>query len=190
MRQLHVQFATHAVFVAALVLTGCDGQDRSASSDSAGAQTDRPPSPWSFREGAAIVSVSEDQDDPNLVAAIAKARATSAEARQNWLKADETQRQNWYIKWAAPTADQSVEHVWVQPINWSQFRVEGRLVNAPVRELIDGKAEGDVVSFPIEELSDWIHAANATSGAIDFNAPYEGGYTVKLLQQKFGSPRR
>ena len=133
------------------------------------------------------MSVPEDQDDPNLVAAIAKARATSAEARQNWLKADETQRQSWYIKWAAPTTDQSIEHVWVQPINWSQFRVEGRLVNAPVRELVNGKGQGDLVDFPVDELSDWIRYTS-TSASGDQRATFEGGFTISALQMKFGDP--
>lgn len=171
----------------ALACAGCDGND-SASNLEPATRPAPPPSPWLKHGESTFVAVADAPEDREMSAAIAQARSTAAQAQQRWSKADQAERQRWFIKWAAPTADQSIEHVWVQPAYWSQFRIEGVLVSDPVRELTDGKAQGDVVSFSVEELSDWIHLNIAPTGAIDFNAPHEGGFTVKILQQRFGKP--
>jgi uncharacterized protein YegJ (DUF2314 family) len=173
----------------ALACAGCDGNDAASNLEPA-TRPAPPPSPWLKHGESTFVAVPDAPEDHQMIAAIAQARSTAGQAQQRWSQADQTERQRWFIKWAAPTADQAVEHVWVQPINWSPFRIEGTLVSEPVRELMDGKAQGDLVSFPVEELSDWIHLNSPPNGAIDFNAPHEGGFTVKVLQERFGPPRR
>jgi hypothetical protein len=85
-----------------------------------------------------------------------------------------------------PTADSLTEHVWVQPINWSPFRVEGVLLSKPLRPLECGRSAGELVSFPIDELADWLHYA--ADPATNPDAPFEGGFTVKTLEQTYGRP--
>jgi hypothetical protein len=83
-------------------------------------------------------------------------------------------------------AAEPAEHVWVQPINWSPFRIEGVLLSEPVHALDSGRTTGEIVSFPIDELSDWIHFA--ADPATNPDAPFEGGYTVTVLEEEYGRP--
>jgi len=71
-------------------------------------------------------------------------------------------------------------------LNWSPFRVEGILATTPITELECGKIAGDLVSFPIEELTDWMR----DTGRKDANGEpvVEGGYTTKALAKRFGNP--
>lgn len=117
-------------------------------------------------------------DDLVLSAAIDKARATADETRGRWVAATPEQRSRWAVKWAAPTADGGVEHVWVRPVNWSAYRIEGVLDSPPQSPLACGKTTGELVGFPIEELSDWIYAADG-----DFAGRREGGFTIEALEK-------
>jgi uncharacterized protein YegJ (DUF2314 family) len=134
---------------------------------------------------ANVVQIPED--DAELTAAIAEARRTAEDARTKWSNANAAGRERWWVKWAAATDDGNFEHVWVQPINWSPFRVEGVLISPPVNTLATGKSAGDIVSFPIEELSDWMHL-RAGSSLNDFNKLYDGGFTVKVLENRQSQP--
>jgi uncharacterized protein YegJ (DUF2314 family) len=110
------------------------------------------------------------------------ARATAGRARQRW-RADPAGRGSWAVKWASPTVDGGVEHVWVQPLAWSRFRVEGRLTSPPRLPLACGRQAGDLVSFPAEELSDWVHLLDGT-----VDGRREGGYTIDVLVRRHGPP--
>ena len=135
-----------------------------------------------------------------LDAAMADARSTLDDARQRWSVAKPDERALWAVKWAAPlpldssnqpsvdshlpsahgqqpTIDSLNEHVWVQPINWSPFRIEGVLLSQPIRLLDCGRNAGELVSFPVDELADWLHYA--ADPATNPEAPFEGGFTVK-----------
>jgi uncharacterized protein YegJ (DUF2314 family) len=74
-----------------------------------------------------------------------------------------------------------VEYLWVTPLHWSPFRVEGRLANPPQRELPGGAQLGDIVSFPAEQFVDWVHF---TEQRVD--GPREGGFTIDVLEDRFG----
>jgi uncharacterized protein YegJ (DUF2314 family) len=120
-----------------------------------------------------------------------QARATAEQARQKWLYTAADDRPRWSVKWAAPLAGnvtERTEHVWVSPVHWSPFRIEGVLASTPVNDLACGKHLGELVSFPIEELSDWIHFANVPAANADPTAPHEGGFTVQLLTEEYGNP--
>ena len=93
------------------------------------------------------------------------------------------QKKRWAIKWAAPTAEDQIEYVWVRPVAWSSHRIEAVLANTPLNELMCGKTKGDYVSFPIEQMADWIRFLSD-----DFQGHYEGGYTLKILTERYGSP--
>ncbi len=151
--------AFHAIIAAVtgsmvLVNAGCEQGDRGASA---------PPPPPAPQEATApdptdgMVAVPDEQHDPQLVAAIRRARDTADTARQRWLETPPTQRDRWAVKWRAPTAGGGFEHVWVRPVRWSRFRIEGVLASAPRGELESARVLGELVVFPFEELSDCIY---------------------------------
>ncbi len=142
---------------------------------------------WQNENDSEVVAIPHESDDKELVAAIAEARRTADAARTRWTAASPDERNRWSVKWAAPTANDEVEHVWVQPINWSAFRIEGILLSKPVAELANARTLGEIVSFPIDELTDWLHFTSSNPNPTSAD-PHEGGYTVKLLEARFGKP--
>ena len=140
-------------------------------------------SQWRQEGPTTLVALPGGEEDAELAAAIAEARTTAEEARLRWQIVSPAEHDHWAIKWVAPTRDGRVEHVWVRPESWSRFRIEGRLLSSPVTELECGKLAGELVSLPIEGLSDWIYLPDG-----DFNGRREGGFTVRLLEQRYGVP--
>ncbi len=138
-------------------------------------------SAWRTDEDGPTVAV--PPEDAELAAAVERARATVQEARTRWLASSGDDRERWGIKWAAPTADGTIEHLWVVPVTWTRFRVEGRLANQPQRELECGRNAGELVSFPADELSDWVHFLQGRA-----DGPREGGFTMELLERRYGRP--
>lgn len=118
-----------------------------------------------------------------LSAAIEQARRTAEEARERWSTSPAHEHDRWAVKWAAPLAEvpasdpaETVEYVWVRPVHWSPFRVEGVLASDPVHELESGRTLGELVSFPIEELADWVRYHTD-----DVDGPRDGGFTIDAL---------
>ncbi len=140
-------------------------------------------SAWRTVGGSERVAAPPVGTDPELAGAIEQARSTAAEARGKWASGAEEARIGWAIKWAAPTADGGVEHIWVRPTSWTRHRIEGWLANPPQAELACGRVQGDLVSFPAEELSDW---ARFTDGSREH--PVEGGFTIRVLEARYGQP--
>ena len=118
-----------------------------------------------------------------MEAAIAEARSTAEEARRRWSAASPRERSGWAVKWAAPTAEGTDEHVWVTPVSWSPFRIEGVLSSAPEGDLLCGRVQGQIVGFSTDELSDWVLLLD---GRIDGRR--EGGFTIVVLERHFGPP--
>jgi len=157
------------------------------------------PSPWQSNGDGWRIALPEHAQDEELADVIAQARLTASDARERWLKTPESERDNWAVKWAAPldfVFDENndddvggdgeyaaVEHVWVRPLHWSPFRIEGVLISDPVNKLHKGRVRGDLVSFPIEELSDWVHFIDG-----DAQGRREGGFTIDALEAKYGKP--
>lgn len=175
-----------------LLLAACDRHKPADTAPPvrASAAREKPPA-WRVENHSLVVAVRDEASDPELLAAIIKAKATSEDARVRWNAANAQERAHWAVKWAAPLAEpangRQAEHVWVKPVNWSPFRIEGVLASEPVDELANGKSLGDLVSFPVDELSDWIHLT-AEGAANDFSGPHEGGFTMKVLEERFGRP--
>lgn len=176
-----VQSAALIAFSAVATLAGCmDQQPQSQTPSSAASNAPQPSSDADYVIGVA-------PDDAEMNAAIAQARATAEDARIRFAAASRKDRDRWSVKWASPTVDDDVEHIWVSPINWSPFRVEGWLASEPVQELACGKKFGEIVSFPIEELSDWVCFTGPTPEP-DMDGPFEGGYTMKVLRNRMNQP--
>jgi uncharacterized protein YegJ (DUF2314 family) len=168
----------------ATFLSGCADQRESEPSP----HEARPrPSQWSQQNGSHVVAVPGEARDAQLAAAIAQARATAPDARLRWLGSSPEERQRWAVKWAAPTTGDSIEHVWVRPVNWTRFRIEGVLATQPINELAGGKSLGELVSFPIDELSDWALFASS-NGGMNFQRTIDGGFTMRLLEERYGRP--
>ena len=166
-----------------VILTGCEpGDDPNQATIFVPVQP-KLPEAWHALENALVVSLSEEALDDELRAAMDVALASVDQERENWLKSSEEQKQRWAIKWGASTADSRIEYVWVRPLAWSQHRIEGVLANSPLNELTCGKILGDLVSFPVEEMADWISFLHD-----DFSGPYEGGYTLEILTERYGTP--
>ncbi len=139
-------------------------------------------SAWRIIDGSAATAAAAA--DPELAAAIARARSTAGDARQRWATDSAADRRSrWAVKWAAPTTEGGVEHVWIRPTSWSHHRIEGWLASPPQSPLACGRIAGELVSFPAEELSDWVHF---TDGTIE--GPRQGGFTIELLQRRHGQP--
>ena len=177
-------FKLSRLYIAAgtfILLNGCGEQSAAPTP----AQPKEIRSQWTTVNGSTVVGV-DDQTDAELSEAMKQARASAETARARWTAAPEAERERWAIKWIAPLTDGAVEHVWVKPLNWSPFRVEGVLLSKPTAELQCGKAQGEIVSFPIDELSDWIYYTDASAPLSQ--GQFEGGFTVKALESRFGRP--
>ncbi|MDY7107260.1 MAG: DUF2314 domain-containing protein [Planctomycetota bacterium] len=174
---------------------GCEQRPAPDASDMAAPRTadddTQPRSDWRRVDDSPQVALEADADDEALAAAIARARATAERARLRWRATPTDEREGWAIRWAAPTADDGLEYLWVEPIHWSRHRVEGRLANPPQRELACGKHLDDLVSFPIEQLADWIappgegisEPGDAERAAGETRT---GGFTVRLMEKRYG----
>ena len=182
---------THAIMAAmtlrcllvAIVLAAAGCEERPAIAPAEPPLTLTPDgSAWRSIDGSQRVAATQDID-PELAAAIVKARSTAAEARAKWASELGAGRTNWAVKWAAPTSEGGVEHVWVRPTSWTVHRIEGWLSSPPQSPLACGRVRGDLVSFPAEALSDW---ARFTPGA--WEHPVEGGFTIRVLEARYGRP--
>ncbi len=139
-------------------------------------------SAWRTIDGSATAATGAA--DQEMAAVIAQARSTAKDARERWAALGAANRAGWAVKWAAPTIEGGVEHVWIRPTAWSRHRIEGWLASPPQNPLACGRFVGELVSFPAEELSDWVQF---TDGTVE--GPRQGGFTIELLEQRHGQPR-
>ncbi len=141
-------------------------------------------SDWVALDGSLVVSLPETEvPDEELLNATDEAHVAAIQAREDWRNTPPEQRTRWAIKWAAPTFDNRIEQVWVCPVVWTEHRIEGILANRPRNELACARTMGERVSFPAEQMTDWLHYR--TDDPAD---GFEGGFTVKVLTKRFGTP--
>lgn len=188
-RVFHRTFQSLAVVGVFASLSACDpASPQTQPPTSNPAQEPAKPVLWKRVQDSTVVAVDDVATTRSLEIATAEARRTVSDARQRWMLAKPAERSLWAVKWAAPLASASAsgdasatEHVWVQPVNWSPFRIEGVLLSSPTAPLECGRSRGEIASFPIDELTDWIHFASEAP-----DAAFEGGYTVRVLEEKYG----
>lgn len=179
-----------------VALGGCrEGRDGGSSEPAAPEQ--RPG--WDVSGDRTIVGVADEEMRRALNEARRQAQRTLDDARQRWSASPAEERGHWAIKWAAPVqrdggADGSLppatvdlEHVWVIPVTWTRWRIEGVLASSPLRTI--GYDRGDLVGFSVDEVADWVHTMD---GPVDraLNGRREGGFTVDVLERAFGQPTR
>ena len=160
---------------------GCEPLEESETSDPVSVSQEKP-SQWKLLENATVVSLPDDTIDSELEEAMAEARNTAFGQSETWRNTRPELQDRWAIKWAAPTAEDRVEYVWVRPVSWTRHRIEKILANSPQNELACAKTLGEPVSFPAAQLADWLHFQTE-----NFEGPYEGGFTVSILNERFGS---
>ncbi len=139
-------------------------------------------SPWRTAEDSTLLAVPAEQAAA-LSRAIDLARASAADASELWAAADPRARGRWAVKWEAPTADRSLEYVWVRPLSWDRHRIEGVLASPPQRPLQCDRVAGELVAFPVSELADWVHYVDGSP-----DGRREGGFTIDALEARFGQP--
>ena len=125
-------------------------------------------SPNSQSDGTGIIDVADD--DAEMNAAIAKAQESFNFFEDNW----ETMDSDGYsVKFALPTADGQLEHIWFSPTRITGNQVTGECANDP-RGIPDLKL-GDVKTVNRSKVSDWM--------IIDGDKCY-GGYTIRVLRKQ------
>ncbi len=182
MRSSGVMIPRYLLVAVVLAVAGCEERPAIAPAEPRLSSTPDG-SAWRRLDGSERVAAPPVETDPELAAAIEQARSTAAAARRKWASQPEEARTNWAVKWAAPTSDGGVEHVWVRPTSWTVHRIEGWLASPPQAALACGRIQGDLVSFPAEALSDW---ARFTEGS--WEHPVEGGFSIRVLEARYGRP--
>jgi uncharacterized protein len=72
-----------------------------------------------------------------------------------------------------------VEHMWISDVNFDGRRVSGVLLNSPNSLLTI--QEGDAVSMPLAEISDWMYT---------MQDDVYGGFTIDLMRSRMGRSER
>ena len=133
-----------------------------------------------FSLGCGAPSVSEDPvvnaDDPvvhvdgsnvEMKEAITTARKTFDQFVENW---ESMPNDSVSIKFALPTNDGELEHIWFEPTKITDTEITGICGNDPAK--VDGLKYGDTRTFERSELTDWM---------ILQGKKCYGGYTIRVL---------
>ena len=167
-----------------LLIAGCDEQPQQAPQQA----TSRTPQATSVKDEWIVLSTewmqATNQDmlevlEDDLEVAISRARQAEPRARRLWASTPEDQKDRWAVLWGKgrgssildPESPQ-IEYLWVIPIRWNQFRIEGMLASHPLSD--EQLKPGELIAFASEDLADWIHEPEV--------GDVEGGYTIKVLR--------
>ena len=110
------------------------------------------------------------EDDPAMIAAIETAKKTLVFFENNWrtMKSD-----GYSLKFALPTTDGELEHIWFSPTEIQGDKITGECANNPVK--IPGLKAGDTRTVNRSDVSDWMIVVG--------NRCY-GGYTIRVLTER------
>ncbi len=112
-----------------------------------------------------VVKVEHDNEKMN--AAMEKARDTFPLFLRNWKTMPNDGAS---VKIAVPTPDDSLEHIWFEPITITNDEVTGTCANDPAN--VPGLKYGDKRTFKRSDISDWM---------IMVGRKCYGGYTIRVL---------
>lgn len=111
-----------------------------------------------------------DDDDAEMNKAIEMARETFSKFEQNWKR---PANENVSVKFAVPTDDGEVEHIWFSPISITEDEITGACANLPER--VTGLGLGEMRTLDRSTISDWM--------IINGGRCY-GGYTIRVLAKR------
>ncbi len=75
--------------------------------------------------------------------------------------------------------DSPVEHMWVDSVNFDGVEIDGILISSP--NWLKSVREGETVSFPLEQLGDWICVLDGI---------VYGSYTIQVLRSRMNERER
>lgn len=141
---------TVSLLLAIVLFMGCDGS------------TGGGPAP------SGVVNI--EDDDAEMNAAIDTAKNTFEFFEKNW----QTMESDGYsLKFALPTTDGELEHIWFSPTKIQGDRITGECANAPAN--IPDLKIGDVRTVSRNDISDWMIVVG--------NRCF-GGYTIRVLASR------
>ena len=114
--------------------------------------------------------VSVEDDDPEMINAIATAQQTFNFFEENWRTMD---CDGHSLKFAMKTSDGGIEYIWFNPIQIEDDKITGRCANHPVN--IPNLSVGDTRTVPRSDVSDWM---------IVKGKKCYGGYTIRVLAKR------
>jgi uncharacterized protein YegJ (DUF2314 family) len=114
--------------------------------------------------------INVEDDDPEMIAAIQTARNTFGFFESNW---ESMESDAYSVKFALPTHDGQLEHIWFTPTSVQGDQITGVCANDP--EKIPGLKIGDTRTVTRDDLSDWM---------IVVGNKCFGGYTIRVLAER------
>lgn len=128
--------------------------------------------------------ISVESDDFEILNAMRKARETFPEFVQaveaDWNRAIPVLESAMVKAYFADShGGENGEHMWVQFEGYEAGRIRGTLISRPAH--VDSVTEGDRVSFPLPNLSDWLYVEDGVA---------RGAYTVKILRMRMSEAER
>lgn len=119
---------------------------------------------------AARPVVNVEDDDAEMVEAIETAKKTLVFFENNW----RTMKNDGYsLKFALPTNDGGLEHIWFSPSKIEGKKITGKCANDPVS--VPGLKFGDIRTVNRSDVSDWM---------IVVGNKCFGGYTIRVLADR------
>jgi len=112
-----------------------------------------------------IINVGEENEEMND--AINTARKTFHQFLEKW---ETMPNDGASVKFGVPTSDDSLEHIWFQPVKITDTEITGICGNDPAK--VPGLKLGDERTFKRSEMTDWM---------ILDGAKCYGGYTIRVL---------
>ena len=114
--------------------------------------------------------VNVEDDNPEMLAAIRTAKETFGFFEENW----KTMENDGYsLKFALPTSDGELEHIWFSPTSIQGDSITGECANDPVR--VPGLKIGDTRTVTWDDVSDWM---------IVVGNKCFGGYTIRVMAKR------
>jgi uncharacterized protein YegJ (DUF2314 family) len=121
-------------------------------------------------DSVAHTVINVEKDDPEMIAAIETAKRTFSFFEGNW----KTMESDGYsLKFAIPTSDGELEHIWFSPTKIDGNKITGECANDPVK--VPGLKLGDIRTVTRDDVSDWM---------IVVGKKCFGGYTIRVLAQR------
>lgn len=112
-----------------------------------------------------------DLRHPAFASARREAVSRLEEARLRWTFGDDASRARWMIGWWAVDESGPAELLWVAPLHWSPFRIEGTLRSRPADA--QSPQQGSLVTFSADEVADWV--------CIHDDGAIEGGFVLRSV---------